>query len=245
MHHECLVEHHEQERAYWWFVNKRRAVTALLETLLPQGARIIEAGCGGGFFAAELERRGYRVTGADLNPGAARFARDRGLRHALAFDAGRTWPIASGAFDGFLMLDVVEHVEDDGRCLAEACRALRPGGAGVVLVPAHPALFSAWDACVGHHRRYTRRAFAARLRAAGFHIERLSYWNAAALPPAAFLRLRDRWRGTVLERGEFPRVSPALNAALIAYGKCETAWLRRLPIPAGLSLVAALRKPAS
>jgi len=63
-------------------------------------------------------------------------------------------------FDVILYLDVLEHIADDHAELARAARHLRAGGALVVLAPAHPWLFSPFDAAVGHHRRYTRASLA-------------------------------------------------------------------------------------
>jgi SAM-dependent methyltransferase len=67
----------------------------------------------------------------------------------------------SPAFDAVLYLDVLEHIADDAGELRAAARRLRPGGALAVLAPAHPWLFSPFDAAVGHHRRYTRATLAA------------------------------------------------------------------------------------
>lgn len=243
MIHDCLIEHFEQEKDYWWFVNKRVAVRRLLEGALPNGGRLLEVGCGGGLFGALLERDGWRVVGTDKNPLAARFAREHGVTRAASFDADRGWPFAVESFDVFIMLDVLEHIEDDHAALREAARVLRPGGAGIVLVPAYPFLFSAWDAYVGHHRRYTKRALYAAVREAGLEIVRGTYWNAITLLPALMLRLKDRFLEVKLERGEFPRVSAPVNALLKAYGRIEAAWLARWPVPAGLSFVVVLRRP--
>lgn len=63
--------------------------------------------------------------------------------------------------DSILYIDVLEHILDDRKELTEAARRLRPGGYLVVLSPAHPWLFSSFDAAIGHHRRYTRRSLLA------------------------------------------------------------------------------------
>ena len=244
MIHDCLVEHFEQEAAYWWFVNKRAAVKRLLDRHCPTRGRLLEIGCGGGLFGAMLQENGWRVTCADRNPLAACYAIGHGVRRAAAFDAGRGWPFAPDSFDAFLMLDVLEHIERDEAALREAHRVLRPGGIGIVLVPAYPFLFSAWDTYVGHYRRYSRRALAATAGSAGLELVHGTYWNAITLPAALVLRLKDRFLGVRLERGEFPRVPRAVNTLLKAYGAVEAAWLAHGTLPAGLSYTAVLRKPA-
>lgn len=243
MIHQCLVEHREQEASYWWFVNKREAVRRLLALALPLRGRVLEAGCGGGLFGALLSDEGWDVVSGDKNPLAARFAHEHGVTRTVAFDAGPSWPFRNGAFDAFLMLDVLEHIEQDLESLREARRVLRPGGLGIVLAPAYPFLFSAWDNYVGHYRRYSRRGLCALAREAGFEVERWTYWNAVTLPAALILRLKDRLLGARLERGEFPRVPRFLNQLLCAYGRVEAAWVQRMRLCCGLSIIVVLRKP--
>jgi hypothetical protein len=55
-----------------------------------------------------------------------------------------------------IYIDVVEHIADDRAEAARAIARLKPGGHVLVLAPAHGWLFSAFDAAIGHHRRYTR-----------------------------------------------------------------------------------------
>ena len=57
-------------------------------------------------------------------------------------------------FDTALYIDVLEHIEDDREEVAQVCRHLVPGGHLIVLVPAHQALYTAFDAAIGHYRRY-------------------------------------------------------------------------------------------
>jgi len=142
-------------KAYWG---------ARLAPLL-QG-RVLEVGAGVGANAPFLLTP--RVTSlVSLEPDPALAARLKATRDA-AGDA--RWSLFCGtlagtreglAFDAILYLDVLEHIADDARELGDAARRLRPGGVLVVLAPAHPALFSPFDAAVGHHRRYTRATLAA------------------------------------------------------------------------------------
>jgi len=64
-------------------------------------------------------------------------------------------------FDTILYMDVLEHIADDRGELRRAHAHLAPGGRVVVVSPAHPFLYSPFDAAVGHHRRYTRASLVA------------------------------------------------------------------------------------
>lgn len=59
-------------------------------------------------------------------------------------------------FDTIIYADVLEHIANDTEEIAEATRRLKPGGALIILAPAHQILFSRFDVKVGHYRRYNR-----------------------------------------------------------------------------------------
>ena len=91
---------------------------------------------------------------------------------------------ASQRYDSLLYLDVLEHIEDDRQELADAAERLAPGGHLVVVAPAHPWLFSPFDAAVGHHRRYVKRTLAG-LAPPGLQLARLVYLDAVGLLASA------------------------------------------------------------
>ncbi len=64
-------------------------------------------------------------------------------------------------FDCILYIDVLEHIEADRAELSGAARRLAPGGALIVLSPAHAWLYSEFDRQIGHCRRYTRASLRA------------------------------------------------------------------------------------
>ena len=68
------------------------------------------------------------------------------------------------SFDTILYVDVLEHIEDDLQETINATERLKPGGRLVVLAPAHQWLFTEFDKCVGHYRRYNRRSLLALTR---------------------------------------------------------------------------------
>ena len=91
-------------------------------------------------------------------------------------------------FDAILYIDVLEHIEDDRAELRRAAAHLNPGGAVIVLSPAHQWLFTPFDAAIGHFRRYSKRSLAA----AGppeLSREKLIYLDAVGMAASAANRL--------------------------------------------------------
>jgi 2-polyprenyl-3-methyl-5-hydroxy-6-metoxy-1,4-benzoquinol methylase len=84
------------------------------------------------------------------------------------------------SFDTILYIDVLEHIEDDRAELERAAGRLRPGGALIVLCPAHQFLFTEFDRAVGHFRRYDRAMFRA-ISPAGLELRRLFYLDAVGM----------------------------------------------------------------
>ncbi|SEM90751.1 3-demethylubiquinone-9 3-methyltransferase [Loktanella fryxellensis] len=97
-----------------------------------QGKDVLDLGCAGGFMAEALAQRGARVTGIDPAADAIRAARDHAALGdlAIAYDVGvgEALPYGDAQFDAVVCVDVLEHVADLDRVLAEVTRTLRPGG---------------------------------------------------------------------------------------------------------------------
>lgn len=243
MRREWLLEHHKTESDYWWFKNKRRIVRDCLERFAPGRGRMLEVGCGGGYFSAQLQQLGWNVLASDLHPDGARFAVEQGAAHGIAFNGDHAFPIKDASMDAFVMLDVLEHLELHVEVLKETHRILKPGGVGVISVPAYQWLFSPWDEYNQHYRRYNKALLKATAMDADFQVEQLSYWNGVSMPPAILFRIRDRILQPNLDGLEYPPVSGFVNRALTCYGRYEAAWLQRgRSVPFGLSVLAVVRK---
>ena len=87
---------------------------------------------------------------------------------------------AEGKFETILYIDVLEHIEDDRGEMARAAARLKPGGALIVMAPAHPFLFTPFDTAIGHFRRYTRASLH-QTAPATLSLEKLIYLDAAGL----------------------------------------------------------------
>jgi len=107
---------------------------ALLRRHVRGPGRILECGCAHGFQLRWLRERGWEVTGNDVSPQAAAYARERwGLDVVVGplEDA----PLPAAAFDAVYLVDVVEHLHRPEAALANVRRALKPGGAALVQAP--------------------------------------------------------------------------------------------------------------
>jgi 2-polyprenyl-6-hydroxyphenyl methylase/3-demethylubiquinone-9 3-methyltransferase len=100
--------------------------------LAPAGRRVLDVGCGGGFLAEEFARLGFRVTGVDPSreslAAARRHATAAGLQIDYQSGIGEALPFPDASFDVVYCCDVLEHVADLARVVAEASRVLQPGG---------------------------------------------------------------------------------------------------------------------
>ena len=97
-----------------------------------QGRDVLDLGCAGGFMAEALAGRGAQVTGIDPAAGAIDAARAHaragGLRIGYDVGVGEALPYDDASFDAVVCVDVLEHVADLTKVLAEVARVLRPGG---------------------------------------------------------------------------------------------------------------------
>ncbi len=147
------------------------------------------------------------------------------------FDPAR---FAGGHLDTVVCLNVLEHIKDDLGALQRLRDALEPGGKLILLVPSHPSLYCSLDSAIGHYRRYTRKALAARVHEAGFRMVRHESFN--------FLGIFGWFlNGKILRRTSLSPIQVRLYDRLLFLFKFE----RLLRFPVGLSLIAVCEKPAS
>jgi len=232
----------EIDRDHWWFVGRRRILTALLERWRPRKGplRILEVGCGTGSNIAMLQQFG---TVDAIEPDD----------HARAFAAQRTGvavkggylpdvPLEDGRYDLIVLLDVLEHIPDDRGALAALRPKLAPGGRLVLAVPAMPSLWSGHDVAHHHQRRYTRQTLEAVVSAAGFRTLRRTAFNTLLLPAIVGVRWLNRVLGR--EGGDEDRIPPRpINTILTwLFGSERHVAVRGL-FPAGVS-IALVAEPA-
>jgi 2-polyprenyl-6-hydroxyphenyl methylase / 3-demethylubiquinone-9 3-methyltransferase len=97
------------------------------------GRQVLDVGCGGGLLTEGMARRGARVTGIDLAPGALAVARLHAMETGIAVDyrlmaAEQLAASEPDAYDLVTCLEMLEHVPDPAAILAAIARLVRPGG---------------------------------------------------------------------------------------------------------------------
>jgi SAM-dependent methyltransferase len=140
------------------------------------GPEVLNGGAGQGTLTQKLAELGYDVTSTDVSPEAVQLLRARAPGTTVEADL-TSLPFDDASFDGVVLGEVLEHVEDDRLGLAEVARVLRQDGVLALSVPANPRLYGPSDVWAGHVRRYTRPELLDACAAAGLTVRRCVGWG--------------------------------------------------------------------
>ena len=143
---------------------------------------VLEIGCGHGIAREMLEHDlGIAVDGCDLNRTALEMAKP-GKGRLFVYNILDQEPSLLERYDAVLLLDVIEHIDDDASFVRAALRHLRPGGIVAINVPASMMLFSDYDRAAGHLRRYTPNGLRDLLGSCGVEVQDIQPWGLLMIP---------------------------------------------------------------
>lgn len=241
------------DRLHWWFVGRRTIMRDVLAAVLPPhpDELVIDVGCGPGANIAALADQ-YSCIGIDNAPAAIAHAQERfaGVRFVHG-DAPQDLGDDASAASAYLLMDVLEHVEDDRGLLASLVDVLQPGGIVLITVPADMRLWSEQDERIGHYRRYDPASVRALWSELPVSEVMLSPFNARLYPVVRAVRTASRALGRSWgEAGSDMRVPRGPGNRLL--GTVFASESRRLaalargepvsPYRVGVSLMAVLRR---
>jgi SAM-dependent methyltransferase len=244
---ELFQRYAKVEADNFWFVARNELLKREMLRHFPNPAKILEIGCGTGFVLQNI-RATYpeaALSGSDIFTEGLGFAAQRVPSASLLQMDATAIPFQE-EFDLIGSFDVLEHIDDDTRALAQMRDALKPGGGVIFTVPQHPSLWSRMDEYAHHKRRYTRTELLEKMTGVGFEVEYVTSFVSLLLPAM--------WASRVMQRNAPPaadgmddglRISPVLNSLFGGLMKVERAVMGAgLTFPAGGSLLVVGRKPA-
>lgn len=225
---------------HWWWRSRESLLVGWIERLHRRTPlrRILDVGCGDGLFFNRLERFGD-VEGLESD---ATLLRDPRWTEAIRVGSLGAGFRADKQFDLLLLLDVLEHIENDADALLSAYSALRPGGHLLATVPALTLLWSRHDEVNAHYRRYKPGGLRSVVEAAGFEVETIRFFFFWAVVPMLFRRwLAPGGGGTADYEVTIPPTP--INRALMLVSRCDHVLGRFLRWPWGSSLLVIARRP--
>ena len=228
------------EATHFWFRGFRRFVAPAIREIA--GSRrdlhLLDCGCGTGYNLTTLLCPYGRAFGFDLTPGGLVRARGTGVPVTRA--SMSAIPFQSSRFDVVTSFDVMQYVEHDGTAMKEMARVLKPGGGLVVTAAAMNVLRGGHAGTWPEVRRYTTARMRSVVEGAGLEVQRLTYLFATLFP--AMLAVRALNRDTPASDWEMRVPAAPLNVALTWMLSGEAAISRRIPMPAGSSVLVVARK---
>lgn len=145
---------------------------------LVKGEQVIDIGCGAGVFLGFLKARGKKVSGVEPSSGMRELAKKIDPEIPISAELDQNEKV-----DTVVMLDVLEHIEDDAKQVRKVHAVLKDGGQLVVVVPAHAILYGERDRQMGHYRRHSKASIKKVLEENGFKVESFRHWNALGFLP--------------------------------------------------------------
>ena len=231
----------ETETRHWWYAGRRAVLASLISQFnLPAETKILDVGTGTGGNLHMLSAFG-NVSALEMNTTARSIAVEKtgGQFDIRAGYCPRDIPFSDKKFDLICLIDVLEHIQEDVATLIVMRRLLTEKGKIIVTVPAYRWLWSVHDEILQHKRRYSAKLLRMKASAAGFQIEKMSYFNTLLFPFEVTVRITDRLLGRSSASGT--SIPPShVNMLFRQVFSAERFLLRKLNFPFGLSLLAIL-----
>lgn len=150
-HEATAGESHFIDRA-----SRMHAISQIRKYVSVRNPVILDIGCSSGFLIENLrtEYPNSFIAGTDVVMGPLmNISKKDPSIPLLHFDLARC-PLPDNSVDVVVLLNVLEHIENDQLAIHHLYRILKPGGVAVIEVPANPNLFDIYDKLLMHYRRY-------------------------------------------------------------------------------------------
>lgn len=185
-----LTTYHENAAGDNHFIDqasRHYTLTQLKKNLTVNQPTILEIGCSSGYMLQKIQQFIPHATliGSDVVYKPLLELSKKLTIPLLRFDILQC-PLPDNCIDAIILLNVLEHIEDDTTTLKQIYRILKPNGVLILEVPAGPHLYDAHDKICMHFRRYTLTKLCKLISAQGFKISNCSHLG-TFIYPAFFL----------------------------------------------------------
>lgn len=244
-----LHEDVDDEYHYMTIGSREHAIGSLERWISVPDPVIVDLGCSSGYTVKHIRERMPRalVIGADYVRGPMeKLGAAIPDIPLLQFDLTKC-PLPDNSIDGILLLNILEHIEEDTTALGHVHRVLRSGGVAVIEVPAGPGLYDIYDRRLMHFRRYRMRDLRRMAIKAGFDILESSHLGFFLYPGFWIAKKRNRFlsdASTAVKDAVIGKDMRRLghSPALVWLMRLENSLRHRVPFPMGIRCLLTCRK---
>lgn len=175
----------EKEDKSWWFQYRAKVISKISAQYFDNDKLTIDIGGGNGFTTSVMLKEGFKMGLLEPSYQACLNGKKRNIPY-----------VVNGSIDDivepcsqFTLLDVLEHIEDDGTFLDSIFNKLTIGGRLLITVPAYMSLWSDEDVKAGHFRRYKKNELVSLLESHRFHVLYSNYFFSFLYIPIVIVRV--------------------------------------------------------
>ncbi len=169
----------------WWFQYRAQVLIDMAERYFVRETEILDIGGGNGYTTSRLQQAGFQTALLEPSYEACLHAKQRGVPRCFC-----------GVLDDYdepiqqcMLLDVLEHIEDDSGVLCELHTKMPVGGILLLTVPALSMLWSSEDEAAGHYRRHHLPQLCNLLEGNGFKVLYGTYFFSFLVLPILLVRV--------------------------------------------------------
>tara|TARA_B110000444_G_C18822544_1_gene588521 strand:+ start:1075 stop:1959 length:885 start_codon:yes stop_codon:yes gene_type:complete len=174
--------------------SRKMAVNSVKKYCSSYNQSILEIGCSSGYLLEDLkwEFKKSQIIGADVVRGPLLEIKKKIPDIPLFLFDILKCPIPDNSIDVIIMLNVLEHIEDDKLAIKKAFNMLKPNGIFIIEVPASPYLYDSYDKELMHFRRYSTSELKTKVKNSGFIINNITHLGFLIFPLFAVVKIYNK-----------------------------------------------------
>ena len=247
------------ENESWWFIYRADVIKTLMEKFFKKDRLTVDVGGGNGFTSSVAQKNGFNIGIIEPTFDACKNAQKKGIEK-IACGAITKTSVIDESIDQIILLDVLEHIENDREFLNLLYKKLSKNGLIMITVPAFMCLWSSEDVAIGHFRRYRIKSLCKLMEECGFHIHYQSYFMSFLFFPILFIRvfleklgvlkkyeLRTKEEKEKIVQSQFNYPKGIVKIVLEAFEKLEQLLMqksKRIPFGSSILIIAKKKNPS-